>query len=152
MMIIYLYLSIMIIVSIITGIIVTVIEKKGLKPVDKQQEMKEDLIITKVFTPNFKYAETIGQSTNKTTIQSDKPKNQLEFTIEILEMNESIDEDANSTVHLNHENTKLQEDSNIPIIISSHTVDLGDVVKSIKETTETKNDRNQIKNIIEEII
>ena len=109
-MIVYLYLAIIIVVSIVTGVIVTIIERKGFypkvqkqeKPVKeakKQREYQEEPIIT-----------------NAVTIMNMKP------------------------IHLEDEEEVSSYDE--PVLLSSYTVDLSDVVKDIQ--AQKKKDQTEI--------
>ena len=109
-MIVYLYLAIIIVVSIVTGVIVTIIERKGFYPkvqkqekpvkeVKKQREYQEEPIIT-----------------NAVTIMNMKP------------------------IHLEDEEEVSSYDE--PVLLSSYTVDLSDVVKDIQ--AQKKKDQTEI--------
>ena len=96
-MIVYLYLAIIIGISILTGIIVTIIERKGFYPkvqkkvapvVEEKQDSSEDPVIM-----------------NAVTIMNMKP----------------IEVDSEAVVNYSE-----------PVIMSSYTVDLSDVVKEIQ--------------------
>ncbi len=97
-MVVYMYLAILIVTSIITGIIVTIIERKGFYPKPIKVEKKND---------NTKISQD-PVITNAVTIMNMQP-------VTINENIESVD------------------DYNIPVMISSYTVDLSDVVGTIKQ-------------------
>ena len=102
-MIVYLYLAILIVFSIVTGIIVTIVERKG-------------------FYPNV---DKVSKKENKKKTKKDIPvkKINLADTVTLVKMN---------PVEVEEEIEILDyEDDSIPVMLSSCTVDLTDVVNNI---------------------
>ena len=117
-MVVYMYLAILIVTSIITGIIVTIIERKGFYPKPIKVEKKKK-------TDKKKGYQQEPVIMNAVTIMNMQPV--------------TIDEEVESV-----------EDYNVPVMVSSYTVDLSDVVKNINE--ESGIDRVQEKNKTEGLV
>ena len=112
-MIVYLYLAIIIVISILTGIIITIIERKGFYPKVQKQEKR---VVEKQEKRTFQEEPVI---TNAVTIMNMQP------------------------IHLEDEAEVVSYDE--PVLLSSYTVDLSDVVKDIqaqnkKQSIETLED------------
>mgnify|MGYP006916094289 FL=1 len=101
-MVIYMYLAILIVTSILTGIIVTIIERKGFYPKPVKVEKKKKIKKKK----EKKYPDPV--ITSAVTIMNMAP-------IAMEEVQAPVD------------------NYDIPVLLSSYTVDLGDVVQEIKK-------------------
>lgn len=118
-MIVYLYLSIIAVVSILTGVIVTMIERKGFYPkvekraIQKKQRKKEKKHLK----------ESKKQVTEPQPDFSSEPV--ITNAVTIMNMKPIVSEDSVS-----------KENYDIPVLVSAYTVDLSDVVHSIQKEQE----------------
>ena len=117
-MVIYMYLAILIVTSIITGIIVTIIERKGFypKPIKVEKKKKE-----KKRKKGYQQEPVIMDAV---TIMNMQPV-QIEDGVEAV------------------------ENYDVPVMLSSYTVDLSDVVKNIKKQ---ENEIDRIKDKTEGLV
>ena len=106
-MIVYMYLSIIVAISILTGVIVTMIERKGFYP--KVQKIVEK-------------EKKKQQLKKQKTIIFDEPV--ITNAVTVMNMKPLLTED----------DVTADENYDIPVLVSSYTVDLSDVVHEIKKS------------------
>lgn len=82
-MIIYLYLTLIIVFSILTGIVTTIIEKKGLKA-----DTSQDSVVKSINLPN-KVFQSVKQNNHSVVIPVVKPDSDLSKTIQLSKVSDN---------------------------------------------------------------